>query len=202
MPTIKAYDGTGDPANHVGTFFNSLLLQPVNDAIKCRAFPQTLSGMAPRWYSRVPPNLIRSFKDLSQAFIKQFISGKVHEKSSASLMSIVQGTKGFLRDYLNSFTKEALEVPDLYDKVAVIALQQGTRDEFFKMSLAKHPPESMLYLQVRVEKNIKVEESMKKTVVNNEPAGGKKRKTDQEYNVKDKYPRIEKDVESAQLSAP
>ena len=26
MPTIKAYDGTGDPANHVRTFSNALLL--------------------------------------------------------------------------------------------------------------------------------------------------------------------------------
>ncbi|KAL8103882.1 hypothetical protein AgCh_028178 [Apium graveolens] len=48
MPTIKAYDGTSDPANHVRTFSNALLLQPENDAINCRAFPQTLSGMAQR----------------------------------------------------------------------------------------------------------------------------------------------------------
>lgn len=26
MPTIRAYDGTGDPANHVRTFSNALLL--------------------------------------------------------------------------------------------------------------------------------------------------------------------------------
>ncbi|KAL8102846.1 hypothetical protein AgCh_027390 [Apium graveolens] len=160
MPTIKAYDGTGDPANHVRTFSNALLLQPVNDAIKCRAFPQ-------RWYSRLPPNSIGSFKELSHAYIKQFISGRVHEKSSASLMNIVQGAKESLRDYLNRFTKEALKVPDLDDKVAMIALQQGTRDEFFKISLAKHPPESMLQLQDREGKYIKVEESMRKTVVSN-----------------------------------
>ncbi|XP_074337258.1 uncharacterized protein LOC141674448 [Apium graveolens] len=187
MPIIKAYDGIGDPANHVRTFSNALLLQPVNDAIKCRAFPQTLSGMAQRLYSRLPPNFIGSFKDLSQDFIKQFISGRVHEKSSASLMGIIQGAKKSLREYLNRFTKEALKVPDLDDKVAMIALQQGTRDEFFKMSLAKRPPESMLQLQDRAEKYIKVEESMKKTVVNNEPTGNKKRKTDQEYDAKEKY---------------
>ena len=69
MPTIKAYDGSGDPTNHVRSFTNALLLQPVNDAIKCRAFPQTLAGMAQRWYSRLLPNSIGSFKELSQAFI-------------------------------------------------------------------------------------------------------------------------------------
>ena len=40
MPTIKVYDGTGDPANHIRTFSNALLLQPVSEAIQCQAFPQ------------------------------------------------------------------------------------------------------------------------------------------------------------------
>ena len=35
MPTIKTYDGMGDPVNHVRTFSNALLLHPMNDAIKC-----------------------------------------------------------------------------------------------------------------------------------------------------------------------
>lgn len=39
MPTIKAYDGTGDLENHVGTFSNALLLHLVHDAIKFRALP-------------------------------------------------------------------------------------------------------------------------------------------------------------------
>ncbi|KAK1378105.1 hypothetical protein POM88_024849 [Heracleum sosnowskyi] len=136
MPTIKAYDGTGDPVNHVRTFSNALMLQPTNDAIKCRAFPQTLAGMAQRWYSRLPPNSIGSLKELNKAFINQFVSGRVHEKSSASLMTIQQGKNEALRDYINRFTREALKVPDLEDKVAMIALQQGTTDDHFKRSLA------------------------------------------------------------------
>ncbi|XP_074351497.1 uncharacterized protein LOC141690611 [Apium graveolens] len=79
----------------------------------------------------------------------------------------------------------------------MIALQQGTRDEFFKMSLAKRPPESMLQLQDRAGKYIKVEESMKKIPVSNEPTGNKKRKTDQEYDAKDKYPQIGKNSNSS-----
>ncbi|XP_074377525.1 uncharacterized protein LOC141719039 [Apium graveolens] len=153
--------------------------------------------MAQRWYNRLPPNSIGSFKDLSQAFIKQFISGRVHEKSSSSLMGIVQGAKESLREYLNRFTKEGSKVPDLDDKVAMIALQQGTKDEFFKMSLAKRPPERMLQLQDRAGKYIKVEESMKKMAVSNEPTGNKKRKTGQEYDAKDKYPRIGKNSDSS-----
>ncbi|KAK1393105.1 hypothetical protein POM88_012161 [Heracleum sosnowskyi] len=197
MPSIKAYDGTGDPANHVRTFSNALLLQPANDAVKCRAFPQTLAGMAQRWYSRLPPNSIGSFKELSKAFINQFISGRVHEKSSASLMAIRQGKNEALRDYINRFTREALKVPDLDDKVAMIALQQGTTDDHFRRSLAKHPPESMLKLQDRAGKYIKAEESMRKYEPTADDSGNsKKRKEIQEYDVKEKFPRTSKNSDS------
>ncbi|XP_074336267.1 uncharacterized protein LOC141673422 [Apium graveolens] len=197
MPTIKAYNGTENPDNHVKTFSNALLLHPVNDTIKCRAFPQNLPGIAQRWYRHLSLNYMGSFKELSQAFIKQFISGRVHEKSSTSLIGIVQPAKESLKDYLNRFTKEASKVPNLEDKVAMIALQQWTRYEFFKMSLAKRPHESMLQLQNRAGKYIKVLESMKKIVVSNEPTGNKKRKTDQEYDAKDKYPQIGKGSNSS-----
>ncbi|XP_074342172.1 uncharacterized protein LOC141679617 [Apium graveolens] len=152
--------------------------------------------MAQRWYGRLPQNLIGSFRDLSQAFIKQFIGGKGHEKISASLMSIVQGAKKSLMGYLNHFIKKVMKVPDLDDKVAKIALQQGIKDEFFKISLAKRPPENVLQLQSRAGKYIQVEESMKKTMVNNESASGKKQKTDQEYSATYKYYRANKEAES------
>ncbi|KAK1369473.1 hypothetical protein POM88_035565 [Heracleum sosnowskyi] len=146
--------------------------------------------MAQRWYSRLPPNSIGSFKELSKAFINQFISGRVHEKSSASLMAIQQGQNEALRDYINRFTREALKVPDLDDKVAMIALQQGTTDDHFRRSLGKHPPESMLKLQDRAGKYIKAEESMRKYEPTTGSSGNsKKRKETQEYDVKEKFPR-------------
>lgn len=196
MPTIKTYDGTGEPYNHVRTFSNALLLQPASDALKCRAFPQTLAGMAQRWYSRLPRNSIGSFKELSTAFTSQFVSGRIHEKSSASLMQVMQGKNENLRDYIKRFTKETLNITDLDNKVAMVALKHGMSNDFFKMSLAKHPLENMIDLQQRASKYIKAEDSMRKG--NTSTNGGsndnsKKRKTEQEYDGKDKYSRTGKD---------
>lgn len=113
----------------------------------------------------------------------------MHVNSFASLMSLEQGIKESLRDYLNRFTKEALKVPNLDDKVAMIAIQHGTRNKHFMMSLAKCAHESMLQLQDRVGKYIKLAEAMKKQHVQYEgEKNSKKRKGDQEYDVKDKYP--------------
>ena len=111
-------------------------------------------------------------------------------------MNLEQGKNESLRDYLNRFTKEALKVPDLDEKVAMIALQQGTTNVYFKRSLAKHPPEDMNLLQHRAGKSIKAEESMKKTTSAPWNSGNKKRKGDDEYEARDRYSRNEKEPES------
>ena len=100
-------------------------------------------------------------------------------------------------DYLKRFTKETLNITDLDNKVAIVALQHGTNDAFFKSSLAKLPLENMIDLQQRASKYIKAEDSMRKETThggNND--NSKKRKTDQEYDARDKYPRTSKDSES------
>ena len=77
-------------------------------------------------------------------------------------MNLLQGKNESLTDYINRFTKEALKVPYLDEKVGMIALRQGTTDTFLKRSLAKQALEDMNALQERVGKYIKAEESLRK----------------------------------------
>lgn len=95
------------------------------------------------------------------------------------------------------FTKESLKVTDLDEKVAMVALQQGTTNEGFKMSLAKNEPANMHDLQERADKYIKAEESMRKSVITfNDNQNSKKRKADKEYYVKDRNSKDEKTSDS------
>ncbi|XP_063938095.1 uncharacterized protein LOC135147955 [Daucus carota subsp. sativus] len=89
---------------------------------------------------------------------------------------------------MNRFTKEALKVPDLDQKVAMIALQQGTMDDNFRRSLAKRAPDNMNELQERAGKYIKAEEIMRKSQNNQGPTtDSKKRGNDTEYDADNKY---------------
>ena len=77
-------------------------------------------------------------------------------------MNLLRGRNGSLRDYINHFRMEALKFLDLDEKVAMIALQKGMNDTFFKRSLAKKAPEDMNALQERDEKYIKAKKSLRK----------------------------------------
>ena len=65
MPHMDSYDGIKDSLDHLETFKTLMHLQGVADAIMCRAFPTTLKGAAKIWFSRLAPNSISTFKELS-----------------------------------------------------------------------------------------------------------------------------------------
>ena len=65
MPQIESYDGVKDPLDHLETFKTLMHLQGVPDEIMCRVFPTTLRGAARIWFSRLTPNSINTFKELS-----------------------------------------------------------------------------------------------------------------------------------------
>ena len=88
MPSLDSYDRTCDSFDHIATFKPTMHLQGVPDEIMCRAFPTTLKGPARMWFSKIPPNIVSSFEDLSKLFVNNFIRGQRHKCSSSSLLTI------------------------------------------------------------------------------------------------------------------
>ena len=75
MPQIEAYDRLKDPLDHLESFKTLRHLQGVLDEIICRAFLTTLKGLARIRFSRLMPNSIGTFKELSTQFASHFIGG-------------------------------------------------------------------------------------------------------------------------------
>ena len=110
MPQIESYDGAKDPLDHLETFKTLMHLQGVADEIMCRDFPPTLKGPVRIWFSRLTPNSISTFKELSTQFTLHFIGGHRYKKSTACLMSIKQREDKMLRSYIAHFNKEAFSI--------------------------------------------------------------------------------------------
>ena len=65
MSQIDSYDGVKDPLDHLETFKTLMHLQGVANEIMCRAFPTMLKGATRIWFSRLTPNSVSTFKELS-----------------------------------------------------------------------------------------------------------------------------------------
>ena len=88
IPSSDSYDGMCDPCDHIATFKATMHLQEVSDEIMYKAFPTTLKGPIRVWFSKIPPNTVSSFEELSKLFVNNFIVSQRHKHFSLNLLNI------------------------------------------------------------------------------------------------------------------
>ena len=106
-------------------------LQGVPDEILCRTFPTTLKGPTHVWFSKIPPNIVGSFKELCKLFINNFIRGQRHKRSSSNLLTTEQGENESLWSFITRFNREALTVDEMDDKLLLAAFHNGVSSNLF-----------------------------------------------------------------------
>ena len=158
MPQVETYDGSKDPLDHLESFMTLMHLQGVADEIMYRAFPTMLKSLARIWLSKLTPNSISTFKELSAQFVSHFIEGHKYKKSTICLMSIKQWEDETLRFYITHFNKEALSIDKTDDKILVAAFTNGLRKGKFLFSLYKNDPKTMSNVLYRATKYMNVED--------------------------------------------
>ena len=126
----------------------------------CRAFPTTLKGPARIWFSRLTPNSINTFKELSAQFTSHFIGGHRYKRSTTCLMSIKQREDETLRSYITRFNKEALLIDEADDKIFVAAFTNGLRKGNFLFSLYKNDSKTMSEVIYRATKYMNTKDAL------------------------------------------
>ena len=152
MPQIDSYDGVKDLLDHLETFKTLMHLQGVADKIMCKTFLIMLKGAARIWFSRLMPNFISTFKELSPQFTMHFIGGHKYKKFTACLMSIKQREDETLRSYISRFNKEVLSIDEANDKILVAAFTNGLQKGKFLFSLYKNDLKTMSEVLYRATK--------------------------------------------------
>ena len=84
-----------------------------------------LKGPARIWFSKLMPNSISTFRELSAHFAPHFIGGHRYKKPTACLMNIKQLEDETLRSYITCFNKETFLIDETDDKILVVAFTNG-----------------------------------------------------------------------------
>ena len=72
-PSFNIYDGKTDPIKHVSHYIQMMSLYSHNNGLMCKVFSSSLGPIAMRGFNRLRKGLIRSFGELIQELIVQFI---------------------------------------------------------------------------------------------------------------------------------
>ena len=109
FPSIKMYDRTGDPDDHITQYKQRMLAVALpkesREATMCKGFGSILIGPALQWYINLPTRSISSFTILNDKFVEQFASSRSLEKTSDGLYEILQHRVEPLRDYIVRFNQ-------------------------------------------------------------------------------------------------
>ncbi|RVW63609.1 hypothetical protein CK203_057395 [Vitis vinifera] len=111
-----------------------------NDALLCKVFPSSLQGQALSWFHRLPPNSVGDFRDLSEAFVGQYLCSARHKQNISTLQNIKMQDNESLREFVKRFGQAVLQVEacsmDAVLQIFKRSICPGT--PFFE-SLAKKP---------------------------------------------------------------
>lgn len=74
-----------------------------NEALMCKVFLSSLKPVAMRWFDALEEWLIRSFKELTQAFKARFVTCNKVPKPFGSLLSVVMREGETLKTYSDRY---------------------------------------------------------------------------------------------------
>ncbi|RVW81173.1 hypothetical protein CK203_041115 [Vitis vinifera] len=133
-----------------------------NDALLCKVFPASLQGQALSWFHRLPPDSVGNFRDLSEAFVGQYLCSVRHKQNISTLQNIKMQDNESLREFVKRFGQAVLQVQACsMDAVLQIFKRSICPDTPFFESLAKKPPITMNDLFRRANKYSMLEDDVR-----------------------------------------
>ncbi|XP_074293291.1 uncharacterized protein LOC141620273 [Silene latifolia] len=147
IPSMRTYDGTSDPQNHVAFYKQKMLAASIPSEFR-------------QWYINLPNGSIKSFVDLINTFNQQFASSRELEKRSSDMYRITQIPDETLRVFLARFNKEKVSLSFHRQHGTVVeAFKQGLLpNSYLYGELAKYPCHSFEDVQAKTLAYIRLEE--------------------------------------------
>nr|CAN67612.1 hypothetical protein VITISV_011155 [Vitis vinifera] len=162
VPKFSIYDGSNDPFDHIMHYRQLMTLDIGNDALLCKVFPASLQGQTLSWFHRLPPNSIGNFRDLSEAFVGQYLCSARHKQNISTLQNIKMQDNESLREFVKRFGQAVLQVEACsMDAVSQIFKRSICPDTPFFESLTKKPPTTMDDLFRRASKYSMLEDDVR-----------------------------------------
>ncbi|XP_010686866.1 uncharacterized protein LOC104901023 [Beta vulgaris subsp. vulgaris] len=165
VPTMKMYDGTTNPNDHVAQYKQRTMTisipRSMREACMCKGFGSTLTGPALQWFIHLGNDTIYSFAQLINIFNLQFASSRKMEKQANDLHRIVQKSDESLKEFVHMFNREKVSIPNCDVKTAIEGFRRGLdEDSDLYKELTKYPCPTFEDAQAKALAQIRLEEDM------------------------------------------
>jgi hypothetical protein len=127
------YIGTQCPVTHLKSYCNKMAEVVHDEKLLMHFFQDSLSGAALSWYMRLDNTRIHTWKDLVDAFIKQYKYNMDIAPDRTSLSNLEKGDKESIREYAQRWRDLAAQVhPPLLEKEMVALFANTLKAPYYE----------------------------------------------------------------------
>jgi len=133
VPEFIKYSGTQCPMTHLKSYCNKMAEVVHDEKLLMHFFQDSLSGATLSWYMRLDNTKIRRWKDLVDAFIKQYKYNMDIAPDRTSLSNLEKKDKESIREYAQRWRESAAQVhPPLLDKEMVTLFADTLKAPYYE----------------------------------------------------------------------
>ncbi|XP_068475099.1 uncharacterized protein [Phaseolus vulgaris] len=143
-----------DPEAHLTAFHSHMMLVGGFDAVRCKLFMSTLTGMAMDWFIILPEGHITSFAQLSRLFREQYLANRAPTPISYDLFVVKQYQGETLKEYISRFGAQVVKVGTTDEPMIVYAFRKGVCPGSFSKSLNRSRPKTFAEVRRRAVEHI------------------------------------------------
>lgn len=171
VPEFHNYQGTTCPKNHLTRYCRKMAHCAHDDKLLIHFFQESLTGAALSWYLCLERSQIRSWKDLADAFVKQYMYNIGMTPGRMQLQSMMKMDEESFKEYAQRWRELVAQVePPLLDKEMVIMFIDTLQSPFYDMMIGNVSSDfsDLVVIGERVEKGMMIG----KIVINSDETNG------------------------------
>ncbi|XP_073219715.1 uncharacterized protein [Cicer arietinum] len=137
VPDFEKYKGNTCPKNHLTMYCRKMASHAHNDKLLIHFFQDSLSGASLSWYMHLERNQIRSWKDLADAFLKQYRYNVDMAPDRMQLQNSLKNDNEAFKEYAQRWREMASQVePPLSEREMVGMFMDTLQSPFYDKMIA------------------------------------------------------------------
>jgi len=175
VPEFVKYTGTQCPITHLKSYCNKMAEVVDNEKLLIHFFQDNLSDVSLTWYMRLDNTKVKKWKDLVDAFMKQYKFNIDVDPNRLSLQAIEKDNKESIREYARRWSELAAQVdPPMLEKEMINLFSDTFKAPYFEYlvrSSAQHFTD-LVVIAERIEQAIELGKIANPTEKNDFTEGG------------------------------
>ena len=147
VPEFIKYTGTKCPITHLKSYCNKMAVVVHDEKLLMHFFQDSLSGAVLSWYMRLDNTKIQKWKDLVDAFVKQYKYNMDIAPDRISLSNLEKRDKESIREYAQRWKDLAAQIyPLLLDKEMVNLFANTLKDPYYEHVMGSSAQQPVFFL--------------------------------------------------------